>query len=439
LPRADDQIELAFRGNAVRYPIEIEADPGVLDVHLSIDTSSSIAAEIDALQEDLESEVLPRLRARVESASFGVSRFEDFPIEPFGTPGGDSGILPDTPYRLLAPITSEVTRVASAVAGLDQPLGFGGDIPESGAEALWQIAKGDGYSADGRQYIEPYDRRAAAGGGDQGGVGFRDGALRAVLHVTDAPSHDPSDYSPELPRVHAMAEAAQALRQIDAKLLAIVSGACAEDDDACEPGAHAAARAELEQAALTTGAVGVPDADGSCPYGLDGAPLPAVGDVCPLVFDVSDAGAGLSQTLTDAIIELVDGVRFERVSGEIGDDPLGFVQRIVPAEAEQPGDEAPAEPADLLPEGEPDGEPDSFVQVRSKANLRFEVELRNTRLAPTDAAQRFRVVVQVVGDGLILEQRTLRIVIPSGDGLVPPEQEPDSSVPDASSDDDAGA
>jgi len=437
LPRADDEIELQFGGDPVRYPIVIEADPGVLDVHLSIDTSSSIAAEIDALQEDLESEVTPRLRARVASASFGVSRFEDFPAEPFGTPGGDSGVPPDTPYRLLSPITSDVARVASAVAGLDQPLGFGGDIPESGAEALWQIATGDGYSVGGRRLIEAFDGRAASGGGNVGGVGFRPGALRAVLHVTDAPSHDPSDYGTRFPDTHGMAEAAQALKQIDAKLLAIVSGACAATDDDCEGGSHAAARAELEAAALFTGAFATPDADGKCPYGLDGALRSAVGERCPLVFDVSDEGEGLAETLIDAIVELVDGVRFERVTGEAGDDPLGFVQRVVPAQAEQLGDGEPAAVADLLPEDAPDGEPDSFVNVRSKASLRFEVELRNTRIAPSDIEQRFRVVVQVSGDGLILEERTLRIRIRAGSSLVPPAHL-DAATPDPPADDDAG-
>jgi hypothetical protein len=438
LPRADDDVELEFRGDPVRYPIVIEADPGVLDVHLSIDTSASIAAEIDALQEDLESEVTPRLRARVASASFGVSRFEDFPAEPFGTPGGDSGVQPDTPYRLLSPITSDAARIASAVAGLDQPLGFGGDIPESSAEALWQIATGDGYTADGRRLIEAFDGRPASGGGSAGGVGFRAGALRAVLHVTDAPSHAPADYGTRFPGTHDMAEAAQALKQIDAKLIAIVSGACAPTDDDCDGGSHAAARAELEAAALHTGAIAAPDGNGKCPYGLDGAQRSAVDGRCPLVFDVSDEGEGLAETLIDAIVELVDGVRFDRVTGEASDDPLGFVQQVVPADAEQLGDGEAATVADLLPDGAPDGEPDSFVQVRAKARLRFEVELRNTRIAPSDVAQRFRIVVQVSGDGLILEQRTLRIVIPAGGGLAPA-PEADAAAPDASADDDGGA
>jgi hypothetical protein len=434
LPPADEQIELAFGAAPVRYPIAIDAEPGVLDVHLSVDTSSSIDDEIDALQNDLEGEITPRLRERIVDASFGVSRFEDFPAEPFGTPGGDSGTRPDTPYRLLSPITSDAVRVASAVAGLDQPLGYGGDIPESGAEALWQIATGAGYVAGGQRLVEVWDGPAAAGGGSAGGVGFREGALRVVLHVTDAPSHDPRDYADRFPDTHDMAQAARALRDIDAKLIAIVSGACDASAADCATGAYAAARAQLELAALRTGAVAAPGANGECPFGLDGAPIAAIDGSCPLVFDVAADGSGLSDTLVDAIVELVDGVRFARVTGSASDDPLGFVQRVTPAEAEASPGGDPPETADLLPENEPDGELDSFVEVRAKTRLRFDVELRNVRIAPSDVDQRFRVIIQVEGDGVILQRRTLRVVVPSGSGLVPP------PAPGAGpGDDDAGA
>jgi hypothetical protein len=392
----------------------------VLDVHLSIDTSASIGGEINALQRDLQREIAPQLRTRVPGVSFGVSRFEDFPEEPFGAAQTEEN-PPDTPYRLLTPITADAARVESAVASLDQPLGYGGDLPESGAEALWQIATGEGYYTRGRRLIDAYDRRPARGGGTEGGVGFRAGALRVVLHVTDAPSHRPRDYGNRFAGTHSLDQAAEALRAIGARLVGIVSGACDVDTDArCDDGPHLAARSELQQVAVFTRALGRTPVDGACPYGIDDAPIPSLEGECPLVFDASASGEGLSQTLIDAIVELVDGVRFEQVTGSASDDALGFVQRVVPVEAEQSGDGAQAQIGDLLPEDEPDGEPDSFVAVGARTRLRFEVELRNTRLAPLDVDQRFRIVVQVVGDGLILEQRTLRIRIPAADALVPP-------------------
>jgi hypothetical protein len=421
LPPADDEIVLAFGAPAERYSLEVDAEPGVLDVQLSIDTTSSISAEIDTLQQDLHEHVVMRLRERVADASFGVSQFEDFPIFPFGSAGSNNS-RPDTPFRLLTPITSDSARVTNAVAGLDKPLGRGGDIPESGAEALWQIATGAGYEHDGETIIEPWSGRAAPGGGNGGGVGFREGALRVVLHVTDAASHSPFDYGSAFPGTHGLEEAAEALHAINAKVIGIVSDACL-----CDNPPYLAARHELESLALATRAVSASNDDGKCPYGLNGALLDSVDGECPLVFDVSDEGEGLSSTVVDAIVELVDGVRFERVSGRAGDDPLGFVERIVPREVKQ---DDPPEIADLLPEGEPDGEPDTFVHASGRAKLRFDVELRNTRIAPLDVDQRYRAVVEVVGDGLILVQRTLRIRIPAATAIAPPRTPRDGGTPE---------
>jgi hypothetical protein len=443
LPEAEDEVALEFGGEPVRWPIAIDAEPGVLDVQLSIDTSGSIDSEIDALQQDLGT-IRNTLRARVPSVSFGVSRFEDFPESPWGKAPLDDVAhhLGDTPFTLLSPITSDENRVANAVVSLDQPLGEGGDIPESGAEALWQIATGEGYMTRGRTFIEPYDGRAAPGGGTAGGVGFRDGALRVVLHVTDAAAHDPEDYVNRFPGTHDMQDAALALADIGARLVAIVSGACgeAESSDDCDAVPHAQARSELEQAALVTGAV-TAATRGSCPFGLNGADLPAVDDQCPLVFDVSPEGEGLATTISDAIVALVDGVRFNEVTGQASDDPLRFVQRVIPIRAEVPGarsDVEAAQIADLLPEDEPDGEPDGFVQVHAKARLHFEVELRNTRIAPSDVDQHFRVAVAIMGDGLTLEEHFLRVRIPAGGRLAP--ELPDAGGADAASaaDDDAG-
>lgn len=437
LPPADDEIVLPFGGPPVTYDMEVEAKPGVLDVHLSIDTTSSISDEIDALQRDLNERVIKRLRARVADVSFGVSRFEDFPILPFGSPGSSNRReRADEPFQLLTPITSDTARVNSAVAKLDDPLGYGGDIPESGAEALWQIATGAGYRRGDTVVIEAFSGRAAPGGGTAGGVGFREGALRVVLHVTDAGSHTPQNYEPLFPGTHSVAEAGAALAAINAKLLGVVSDACACETCGCDRLRYVRARSELEQLALATGAIAEPDRDDLCPYGISGLPLPSVGGTCPLVFDVTDKGLGLSDTLVDAIVRLLDGVRFGRVSGLPGDDPLGFVVAVRPKPPRR-SSEAKAEIADLLPESAPDGEPDSFLMARSGARLEFEVELANRRIAPLDVEQRFRVVVQIIGDGLILRERTLRIRIPAGGGLLPPV--PDAAVPDAqAADDDAG-
>src|SRR5688500_14294335 len=144
LPAADDELELIYAGDAVTYRLTGEASLGVLDVHLSVDTSASIDSEIDELQDALEDTILPTLRDVVAELSVGVSRFEDFPRTPFGNPR-NSAHRADRPFELLTPVTSSARAIEDAVQRLDQPLGIGGDMPESGAEALYQIATGEGY------------------------------------------------------------------------------------------------------------------------------------------------------------------------------------------------------------------------------------------------------------------------------------------------------
>jgi hypothetical protein len=414
LPPADTEILLPREGGPTTHRIELEADLGALDVHLSVDTTASIAGEISALQADLNEHITPELRARVPSVSFGVSRFEDFPHEPFGYSGAEGGTPPDRPFQLLTRITSDETALALAVAQLDRPLGYGGDGPESGAEALYQIATGDGYEHDGEQLIAAFDPSSSEGDGMLGGVGFREDALRVVLHITDATSHTPEDYGFVFPRTHDLEQAGDALRKLDARVVSIVSGVCGAKTMVtdCNDARHAAARAELEQLALQTRAF-EPAEDESCSHGLNGKKLPAIDDRCPLVFDASPDGVGLSATLVDAIVRLVDSIRFDRVRAIVVDDPLGFVQRIAAVEVRQAHGIEPPMLADREPEGAPDGIDDSFEAVRSRARLAFDLTLDNRRLPAAERARSFRVVVRVVGDELLVGERILRIVVPA--------------------------
>ena len=84
---------------------------------------------------------------------------------------------------------------------------------------------------------------------------------------------------------------------------------------------------------------------------------------------------------------------------------------------------------DLQPPKAPDGQLDSFVGVRRGAELGFEVHLANRNVTPSDVPQRFRLVVQILGDGLVLQERVLRVVVPAAG--------PDAPKP-VSDDDDAG-
>ncbi|HEX7481400.1 MAG TPA: hypothetical protein VF331_26590 [Polyangiales bacterium] len=416
-PPAELEVAVPYRAGDVLALLRMAANPGQLDLQMNIDTTSSMSKEIDALQSELRGSLVPMLAARVDHASFGVSSFEDFPVPPFGA---DT----DHAFRLLSPITDDVSAVENAVAKLDQPLGGGGDNDEAGSAALYQIATGAGYTAAGTSLIERFAGPAASGGGTLGGVGFREHSLHVVLHATDALAHTADDYAAGgLPDVHGMPDAIAALRALPAQVIAIMSTSCT--DDACrQSDRYVQLRTQLSELALGTGAT-MPPSSGQCPTGIGGASLPTYQNTCPLVFDVKSNGEGLAGTVIDSVIGLIDGLRFSEVHAEVSADPLGFVQDIEAQQVPQAkGAEAPRV-EDRLPARKPDGRPDTFVDVRQSSQLGFAVRLRNDRLAPSDLPQRFRVMLRIVGDGVVLQERTLRIVVPArnsdGDGGLAPD------------------
>ena len=387
LPPADLEVILPYLGPQEDLELEITANLGRLDVHFSVDTTGSFGEEIDALQSDLERRIIPSLEARVADVAFGVSRFEDFPSAPYGMTG-------DRPFELLSPITTDVSRAASAVAALDQPLGRGGDIPEAGLEAVYQVATGVGYTRGGDTVIDRFDGAGASG--DLGGVGYRAGALHTLVHVTDAPTHVPADYEPTYPGTRGLADVSEAAEALDLFILGISSGD--------------AGRTYLESLAIGSGAVIDPEG-GNCPTGLGGLGRAPVAGTCPLVFDIARDGTGLSEAVVDALAQLVNAVRFDEVFGRALLDRFDFVKGIDAVVATPPvGIEAPT-----LGDTRPlDGIDDTFLAVGPGTTCVFRVRLQNTSLPPADYDQVFRIRVEVVGDDLILTEQTIRVIVPRG-------------------------
>ncbi len=307
LPPADLAVVLPFGGPEVTTDLDASAALGRIDVVFSVDATGSFAGEIDALQSELESVVVPGLVSEVPDVAFAVARFEDAPFAPFG-------VETDHMYTLFTGVTTDVRRVAGAVAQLDMPLGNGGDEPEAGLEALYQIARGTGLSVRGTTLAAAWSGAAASGGGTVPGVGFRAGAFRVVVHVTDAPSHDAADYGDTVPGSHSRAETLGALVAGQIRVMGIASSA--------------RARPELEALARATGAT-APAVGGQCATGIDGAHRAADADGrCPLVFDIDPSGLGLSTAVVHAIGDISDALTYAAVWGEAEDDRLAFVRSI---------------------------------------------------------------------------------------------------------------
>ncbi len=377
LPPADLEVVLPF-GSSAQLPLSLGTLARSLDIHFSVDTTASFAGEIDQLQADLIGTILPALRREIDDVGLGVSRFEDFPVSPFGA-------ALDRPYELLTPITQNLDAVRRGVSQLDMPSGFGGDAPESGFEALYQIATGEGYRANGRRYID------AAESNEGGGVGFREDSVRAVVHVTDVPSHRPRDYESVLPGTRGLAEASDALRSARAYLIGVASSEAAVPD--------------LEALAILTHSVAPLNARGECATGrapVDGA--------CPLVFSIEEDGSGLSTAIVDAIAELLRTLAFREVYGDAIDDRFRFFQS-----AEAFGVEVP--PGISEPEREDrfldDGLLDTFTNVEQGAELEFRINLHNSTVRSADYDQIFRIRVGIFGDDRVVTERTIRVIVPA--------------------------
>jgi hypothetical protein len=398
-PAYDLSFTLPYNGPEQNFMLDVEPRAGRLDVHFSIDTTGSFGGEIYALKTSLQDVLVPRLRDRVTDLAIGVSRFGDFPLRPYG-------ISTDSPYDLLTPITTDFTRVARAVFSLDRPLQNGGDAPESWIEALYQIGSGEGLSNGVSTVARFTPRGDVQGSGTEGGVGFRRGSARVVVHVTDATSHDPFDYGTFVPGTHSLSQAASALQRVGARVIGIASG---------EP-----ARAQLQQFAVLTGAV-VPPEGGRCLTGLRGLSRPPIGGMCPLVFDIGSDGTGLADSILDAITRFLDSLAFRTVSGATEGDVHQFVNSIEALSAVPPAGVAQPRREDRLPAGMLDGVPDTFTDVATRTRLAFRVRLRNTRVMSDEFPQVFFLRVTLVGDGVVLGARVLRVLVPEG-------PKPDSAV-----------
>ena len=150
-----------------------------MDVLFLIDTTSSYGDDIDTLQ-SRAMEILNNLSSRGIDVQFGVASFADFPFSPYGDPS-----YGDQAFYLNQPITNNLEAVQAAISQLDNPLHYGGDIPESQLEALYQAATGSGLdlNSDG-DYSDLGDLAPA-------NIGWRTGSLKVVILATDAPFHNP--------------------------------------------------------------------------------------------------------------------------------------------------------------------------------------------------------------------------------------------------------
>lgn len=367
------------------------------DVVFSLDTTGSMDGELVQLRSDLRTKIIPMLAAKIPDLGFGVANFEDFPVFPFGDGA-------DEPIHLVTPVT---TDPATAQAGIDQlQLGSGGDGPEAGNEALYQLATGAGVEWPGGK-LEPF------------AVGWRTGALPIIVQITDAAMNAADTYGTSVPMAATRAATTDALKALGARMIAVVSA----------DGDLAGATREYLQVVTATGATVPPAAFGSsgqCATGGNGVsdPPDASGN-CPLLFHIDGQGQGLGTSIVDAVSALADFATLDidaRAQNEDGNmdangDPLdavdAFLDRVVP-NANPSATVMCTKGLTVEDRLGNDGLDDTFVDVPPGKPVCFDVVAKqNDRVQPQPYPQLFRARIDLYGDGVTtLDSRQVWFLVP---------------------------
>ncbi|MGH1348956.1 MAG: hypothetical protein ACRBN8_45910 [Nannocystales bacterium] len=392
-------------------PLTFNTDVKSMDVFINMDTTGSMAGEINNLRSALASDVIPAILAEVPNTQFGAGSFDDFPISPYGTAGTDQ------PFVLLQEITNNVALVQTAVNTYSAA--GGNDGPESGVEALYQIATGDGL-------VGPAPTSVAANNSGIGGVGFREGSLPIVVSITDNVTHDTDvatcgrQYSGAVAAAaHSQTEAMDAMNNICGRVIQIAiggTGSCTAYEDGLAFNNATDARVPTE----AWDVVGRPPgcAAGQCCTGQNGTGRAADGEgLCPMTFTADASGNGVGDSFASAVPLLAAYGRFDVTSAVTGGGtdvdgvalPMGtttadFIQAVTPFDHG-------VVPLPGVPD--PTLTPTTFENVVPDTDVIFTVTAFNDFVEQGPDARLFTANIQVLADDCgDLDDRDVFILVP---------------------------
>jgi hypothetical protein len=268
-------------GEAVGPPVSAPSPP--VDVYLIVDLSGSFSDDLPVFKAQAPA-IISTLRASNPNTRFGLGKFEDYPIFPFGDPG-----CGDMAYQRLVDLTLDTGPVLSTIAGLFTRCGFDG--PQSQLPALFQAATGAGQDLSGAGFPG-----ASIAAGQQ--ANFRHGATKLILLWTDASFHLPGDSGAIPYPGPSITQTVGALLAVDpAKVIGISSGPDAVPD-----------LSTIAQGTNALAPAGGVDCNG------DGTIDIPAGE--PLVCSIASSGEGIG----DAIVSLVRAA-IPPVAAAIAKDP----------------------------------------------------------------------------------------------------------------------
>jgi len=323
--------------------LNLATDVSQADVIFSIDTTGSMGAALNNLKSNLAS-VAATVQMKVKSVAMGVVDFLDF---------GDVHVVKYDYRNTTVSTAGGLSALQTALNALT--LGDGGDLPESGWEALYSIAGGPALNVNGwistfnLATTPPNPVPAGETQGTVGGAGFRAGSVPIIVTVSDAEWHDApgtptsgenglNDYGSAENGVPTRATAIMRAQSLNAHIVGIAGhGGSAMPN----------ARARMLATAIATGAVVLPADFGpvgtrpancaitQCCTGDSGAgEAPQANGTCPLDFSFDDTnGNGVGSAVASGIIALANGLKFD-IHVEAADvDPMtvdNFMLKLVP-------------------------------------------------------------------------------------------------------------
>jgi Integrin beta chain VWA domain len=249
-------------GQQIVYDNTVAA--GAVDVYFLVDLSGSFADDLPNFKAQAPN-IISTLLAGNANTRFGIGRFEDYPIDPFG-----SAAAGDKAYERVLDLSFNSALVLSTINGLTTRDGL--DLPQSQLTALRQAADGTGQDLSGAGFPQ-----ASIPAGQQ--ANFRTGATKIFLMWTDAAFHQPGDPG-NIPYPGAsFTDTANAILAIDpGKVIGISSGT--------------AGFADLQQIALATNTLAPP---GGVDCNNDGIIDVAGGQ--PLVCAIGPSGEGIGEAI----------------------------------------------------------------------------------------------------------------------------------------------
>ena len=421
-------IVVPYNASAQSVTVDQTTEVSKADVFFLMDSTGSMGGEISNLRASLNT-IIINLDASVSDIAFGLGEYRDFPTGTYGSAGDQPFSLR---HRIMTANTpagfSSIQTTANALTASG-----GNDLPESGWEAIYQIAAGTGTTA-GSALVPAFNSATAyptsppSGEtvGDLGGAGFRQGSLPIVVWMTDAHNHNSEAFADDYYSFYGAAFRASALSETAGFGMRII-GLVSQDFDYASAAADMAYGVSATHAIVPPNAWGVPEVDrpsgcatDQCCTGLASAGAATNADgLCPLTFTISNDGTGLGIALVSAVKAYISYGSFD-VSAAIIDDPSDsidvaatFVNRIVTYVSAG----GPCANGFTALDTDADTYTDTFLDVPVGSTVCFEiVPNNNTSIAATADPQTFKGSLVLLGEGHTeLARRDVYFVVPPAD------------------------